>query len=104
MTDGFINYIRTRASRYHNATIRSVVKRFDHRDTLGATIAFADEREGERWICKCVVAERRVEDPAGGPQSRDKVTAGSTLPSMPLPPPPTPLPHPAHSLPRASLK
>lgn len=67
--------------------VKSVVKRFDHRDTHGATIAFADEREGERWICKCVVAERRVEDPAGGPQSRDKVTAGSTLPSMPLPPP-----------------
>lgn len=78
--------------RYHNATIRNVVKRFDHRDALGATIAFADER----WICKCVVAERRVEDPAGGPQSRDKVTAGSTLPSMPLPPP-IPLP-PSRSL------
>ena len=85
-------------------TIRSIVKRFDHHhDALNATIAFEDER----WICKCVVAERRgaarrVEDPAGGPQSRDKVTAGSTLPSIPLPPP-IPLSHP-HSLPRTSLK
>lgn len=80
VVNSFINYIRMQEPRYHNIAIRSVVKRFDRRDALDATIAFASAKTSSGYAN--VVAEWRAEDSAGGPQSRDKVTAGSTLPNL----------------------
>lgn len=83
--DGFINYVRTRALRYHNAAIRSVVKRFDHRDA-----AIANVRESEQWICKCCVCRGGTANGGlgwGSVKSRQSHSGIHSSQAYPLPPP-----------------
>lgn len=76
-------HLCTAITRYHNIAVclQHAVKSFGRRDTLSAAIAFASVEANSEYAN--VVAERRAEKLSwGSANSRDKVTAGSTLQSL----------------------